>query len=57
MLLRGVPSQVGPALLSNHTPTPGPPPLQSADGSKTVLVEWGREGDGFDLQKQVHHAP
>ena len=26
---------------------------QSADGGKTVLVEWGREGDEFDLQSQV----
>ncbi|KAL4425487.1 hypothetical protein ABPG75_009503 [Micractinium tetrahymenae] len=28
---------------------------QSEDGSKTVLVEWGREGDKFDLQEQVLH--
>ncbi|KAL4421094.1 hypothetical protein ABPG77_009621 [Micractinium sp. CCAP 211/92] len=28
---------------------------QSEDGSKTVLVEWGREGDTFDLQQQVLH--
>ena len=26
---------------------------QSEDKSKTVLVEWGREGDHFDLQEQV----
>lgn len=26
---------------------------QSQDGGKTVLVEWGREGDSFDVQKQV----
>lgn len=32
-----------------------PPPSapQSPDGSKTVLVEWGREGDEFDLQEQA----
>lgn len=28
---------------------------QSEDGSKTVLVEWGREGDQFNLQEQVLH--
>lgn len=27
--------------------------MQSEDGSKAVLVEWGREGDKFDLQEQV----
>lgn len=26
---------------------------QSPDGGTTVLVEWGREGDEFDLQRQV----
>jgi hypothetical protein len=32
---------------------PLPPWPQSEDGSKTVLVEWGREGDEFDSQQQV----
>ncbi|KAI7841824.1 hypothetical protein COHA_004353 [Chlorella ohadii] len=28
---------------------------ESEDKSKTVLVEWGREGDHFDLQEQILH--
>ena len=43
-------------MLLTHPPPPVPLPLQSADGSKTVLVEWGREGDEFDLQKQVRQG-
>lgn len=34
---------------------PPPPYSQSDDGSRTVLVEWGREGDAFDLQEQLLH--
>ncbi|PRW59252.1 hypothetical protein C2E21_2426 [Chlorella sorokiniana] len=28
---------------------------ENEDKSKTVLVEWGREGDQFDLQEQILH--
>lgn len=40
----------------DHAPAPAHPPrrMQSADGSMTVLVEWGREGDEFDLAQQVN---
>lgn len=43
------------ALMAAARPAPSPGPLapQSEDGSKTVLVEWGREGDHFDLQEQA----
>lgn len=46
-------SWLPPQLSVAHSLLFHPPAVQSEDGSKTVLVEWGREGDQFNLQEQV----